>query len=104
MGEFHSQIILSQIRVRIKMDNMHIRISLRRRAHTPQCDQMFSADHKRQFSVFQNTFRTFSDLLEHFLRTSDRQLKVAAVVYDIFRQFFILIRAVDLQSVRIIPH
>ena len=86
------------------MDDVHIRISLCRCAHTSQCDQMLSADHKRQLPVVQDIIRTFPDLLQYFLRASDRQFQITAVVYDIFRQLFILVRTVDLQSVRIVPY
>ena len=53
------------------------------RAHS-QCDQMLSADHKRQLPVVQDIIRTFPDLLQYFLRASDRQFQITAVVYDIF--------------------
>ena len=86
------------------MYDVKIRIFLCRRPQASQCHQMLSADHKWDLSILQDLRGTRLDLVQRHLRTAHSQFQVAAVIYDIFRQLFVLIRAVDFQPVRIISH
>ena len=62
VAEFHAEILIPQIRVCVKLQNMQIGIFCRCRSDGPQCNKMLAPHQNGQLAVIENLRRTFFNI------------------------------------------
>ena len=104
MTQFCTEIILSQIGMRVKMDDVHFRKTLVYCTYICQRYKMFSAQKQWHFSLFHNLIGMLFNVGKCILCIAKAQLQISAVKYKTIRQIFILIRTVCFQPEAFMAH
>ena len=98
MTEPCSQIVVPQIGMGIKMDDVQIRPLPGSCPYGTECHQMFPAEEQRQLTISKNHRRPFFYIGQGLFRTAETQFHIATVKNPAVFQIFILIRAVRFQA------
>ena len=91
MGFFHTKIIVPQIGMSVKVNDMQIRIFLCHSSNRTESDKVFSAYHARHFAVVKYFCCTVLDISQCALRIAKWQFKVATVEHIHVEKVLILI-------------
>ena len=104
VAQLCAQIVVAQVGVRVKVDNVYLRVMSEYRAEAAQRHQMLAAQQHGQLAVPQDHLRPLLDVAQRLLRAAEAQLQIAAVEHRVVRQVRVLIGAVRLQHEALVPH
>ena len=103
VAELGPEIILPQIGVGVKVDDVQLGIPRRHRPHRPQRDQVLAAQQQRQLAVPQDLRRPGFNVDEGALAAAEAEFQVAAVKDLAVGQVGVLVGAVGLDAVALMP-
>ena len=102
VAELCAQIVVPQVGVGVKVDDVQVGVFLHRSPHRAQGDQMLAAQQQRELAVLQNFLCARLDVRQRQLAGAEAQLQVAAVKDVKVRQVGVLVGAVGLQAVALV--
>ena len=103
VAELRAQIVVPQIGVGVKVQDMQIRIPRGQGAHRAERDEMFAADQERELPVTQDDFRPLLNIGESLLRAAEAKLQIAAVKDAAVGEIVVLIGTVRFQTKALVP-
>ncbi|CDE94187.1 unknown [Acidaminococcus sp. CAG:542] len=98
MAQFRPQVVIPQVRVGIKVDDLEVRVLFQHRPEGAQGHQVFASDHKGQLPVLEDGGSPVLNVLQGHFRTAKAQFQVPAVEHCIVRQILVLIGTVGFQA------
>ena len=98
VAELRAQVVIPQVRMRVKVDDVQVRVFPDRRPHRAQRHQVLPADEEGQLAVRQDLPGLFLNVPQGRFRRAEAQLQVPAVKYADIRQVLILVGAVGFQA------
>ena len=104
MAQLCPQVIVPQIGVGVKVEDVQLREAAEHRPEAAQGDKMFSADQKRQLPVGQDLLRPGFDVGQGLFRAAEAQFQVAAVKDGAVGEVLVLIGTVGLQAKALMAH
>ena len=99
MAELCAEIVIPQVGVSVKMDDVQVGVFLHRSPHGTQCDQMLTAQQQRELAVLQDLLCPGLDIGQCQLAGAEAQLQIAAVEDVKIGQVGILVGAVGFQTI-----
>jgi hypothetical protein len=94
MRELNAKIIISQIRMSVKMDDRKIRMFFYRCPYSPQSDEMFPTQHKWPFTAFKDLGCPLFYCRQSCLGVPEAKLQIPAVESPTVKKIGILIGTV----------
>jgi len=99
VAELGPQVVVPEVGVGVKVDDVQVRVLFHRRLHRTQGHQVLAAQQQRELAVLQNFLCAGLDVRQRQLAGAEAQLQVAAVKHIKVRQVGVLVGAVGLQAV-----
>ena len=102
MAELRPQVVVPEVGVGVKVDDVQVRVLFHRRLHRPQGHQVLAPQQQGELAVLQNFLCPGPDICQGQLAGTKAQLQVAAVKHVKVRQVGVLVGAVGLQAVALV--
>lgn len=103
VAELCAQIVVPQVGVGIKVDDVEVGVLFHHGPHGTQRDQMLAAQQERELAVVQDLCRAALDVGQCALAGAEAELQIAAVEDVKIGQVGVLVGAVSLQTVAFVP-
>ena len=103
MAELGTQIIVPQVGVGVKVDDVEVRVFLHGSPHGAQRDQMLTAQQQGELAVLQNLSGPGLNVGKGQFAGAEAELEVAAVKDVKIGQVGVLVGAVSLQTIALVP-
>ena len=94
MTQFSAKIIVTQIRVSIKMNDMNVRILVKNSFYCPKRYKMLTTNQKRYFFIVYDLFRFSLNIFKCLFRRTEAKLQITAIKYIRIFKILILIRTI----------
>ena len=99
MAELCAEIVIPQVGVSVKMDDVQVGVFFHGSPHSPQRDEMFTAQKQGQLAIPQDLCRAGFNIHQSTFAGAEAELQISAVKHVAGGQVFILIGAVGFQAI-----
>lgn len=99
MAELCAEIVIPQVGVSVKMNNVQVGVFFHGSPHSPQRDEMFTAQKQGQLAIPQDLCRAGFNIHQSAFAGAEAELQISAVKHVAVGQVFILIGAVGFQAI-----
>lgn len=99
MAELCAEIVIPQVGVSVKMDDVQVGVFFHGSPHGPQRDEMFTAQKQGQLAIPQDLCRAGFNIHQSAFAGAEAELQISAVKHVAIGQVFILIGAVGFQAI-----